>query len=360
MGPAVPPTVFVSYSWDDEEHQSWVTSLAADLTARGVEVTLDRWDLRVGDDVTTFMERVTDTDYVVLVCTERYAQKADSRSGGVGWEYTVLTGDLVSGDDGRPSIVPILRQGTPSNALPRYLKTRLFIDFRDGASYEAALEQLLRHVFNAPAGRPALGPAPSFDEPVRVTGDASPPAAWILVAGIGRASDFSDQHRVTAENLGRLIAEMGFGLVTGGWPGVDEAVARSFAAEVGRRRLPLEDLLVQVIPEHQLPSFPAGDLILVRRGSDEWLSAIARSDVVVLIGGAGGTWTTGKLALREGRIVLPLADTGGDAKKMYMHMLKHWDSLNMGSITRRDFQTLGRSAPDVVSQIEALLKVAGE
>ena len=40
------PTVFISYSHDNEDHKSWVLKLASDLRSHGVNAILDQWDLR--------------------------------------------------------------------------------------------------------------------------------------------------------------------------------------------------------------------------------------------------------------------------------------------------------------------------
>lgn len=49
------PKVFISYSWDTEgenlEHKKWVLDLATKLRFHGVDVTLDQFDLRLGDDL---------------------------------------------------------------------------------------------------------------------------------------------------------------------------------------------------------------------------------------------------------------------------------------------------------------------
>lgn len=49
------PKVFISYSWDTEdrnqEHKKWVYYLATKLRYHGVDVTLDQFDLRFGDDL---------------------------------------------------------------------------------------------------------------------------------------------------------------------------------------------------------------------------------------------------------------------------------------------------------------------
>jgi hypothetical protein len=39
---------FISYSWSSQEHQQWVLDLASQLRESGVDVTIDKWDLREG------------------------------------------------------------------------------------------------------------------------------------------------------------------------------------------------------------------------------------------------------------------------------------------------------------------------
>jgi len=38
------PTVFISYSWDSEEHENWVVFLAAKLRENGVDATIDKFE----------------------------------------------------------------------------------------------------------------------------------------------------------------------------------------------------------------------------------------------------------------------------------------------------------------------------
>src|SRR5258708_12472669 len=37
------PQVFISYSWDDEEHKEWIIQLANKLSSKGIHVILDRF-----------------------------------------------------------------------------------------------------------------------------------------------------------------------------------------------------------------------------------------------------------------------------------------------------------------------------
>ncbi len=83
------PKLFVSYSWSTPDHEQWVIDLATELQQSGVEVILDKWDLREGQDAIAFMEKmVTDPaiSKVMIVSDKTYASKADDRKGGVGTE----------------------------------------------------------------------------------------------------------------------------------------------------------------------------------------------------------------------------------------------------------------------------------
>ena len=57
------PKAFISYSWSSPEHQKWVLDLATQLRENGVDVTIDKWDLKEGHDAIKFMEKmVTDPE----------------------------------------------------------------------------------------------------------------------------------------------------------------------------------------------------------------------------------------------------------------------------------------------------------
>jgi hypothetical protein len=45
------PKVFISYSHDSEEHKAWVADLARFLIINGIDVVIDAWNLRRGEDI---------------------------------------------------------------------------------------------------------------------------------------------------------------------------------------------------------------------------------------------------------------------------------------------------------------------
>lgn len=157
-------TCFVSYSWDSSAHRQWVLRLATCLTANGVLVRLDEWEVLLGNDITEFMESgIRESDYVLIICTPAYALKANARRGGTGYETSVISGELFQLFPNHDKYIPILREGMPATTLPSYLKSALFIDFRKDSDFQSKMEDLLRHIYRCPRHpRPTLGPSPFF------------------------------------------------------------------------------------------------------------------------------------------------------------------------------------------------------
>lgn len=161
------PSVFFSYSWDNDSHKYWILKLAADLIRKGIKVIIDEWDLReFNNDMHLFMESgIRDSDYVIMVCTPNYAEKANKREGGVGIENTIITGEYYDEKKGG-KYIPIVRN-YPKNfteSLPSYLKTKYAIDFEDGSKYKQKFDELLRRILNVPKyKRPKLGTLPKLE-----------------------------------------------------------------------------------------------------------------------------------------------------------------------------------------------------
>ena len=55
--PMESPKTFISYSWSSPQHEEWVLNLATELRESGVDVVLDKWDLKEGHDSNAFMEK---------------------------------------------------------------------------------------------------------------------------------------------------------------------------------------------------------------------------------------------------------------------------------------------------------------
>jgi len=157
------PRAFLSYSWDGPDHQKWVAEFAARLQGEsGVEIIFDGWHLAPGGDKFHFMERaVTDSNFVVVVCTPTYAERANERRGGVGYESMVITSELAA-QILTNKFIPVLRQGTWDCSLPIYLKSRMGVNLSDERYREDEYEKLLRVLHGEPVEPPPLGTKPVF------------------------------------------------------------------------------------------------------------------------------------------------------------------------------------------------------
>ena len=164
---STPPRLFISYSWSTPEHEQWVIDLATELVNSGVEVILDKWDLREGHDSVAFMEKmVTDQSIskVILICDQIYASKADGRAGGVGTETQIISGEVYSKQDQDKFVAVIAEKDAEGKPyLPTYYKSRIYVDLSESDRYSENFEKLLRWIFDKPLYvRPEIGKPPSF------------------------------------------------------------------------------------------------------------------------------------------------------------------------------------------------------
>jgi hypothetical protein len=142
------PKAFISHSWDNEEHKEWVAAFGARLRSDGVDLVLDEWHLRPGDQLPHFMERaIRESDFVLIICTPSYKKKSDERLGGVGFEGNIIGGEVLSGVSDR-KFVPILRKGEWREAAPSWLLGKLHIDLRGNPYSEQNYEQLISAIYD--------------------------------------------------------------------------------------------------------------------------------------------------------------------------------------------------------------------
>lgn len=153
-----PPRVFISYSHDSAEHKKWVLDFATTLRNRGIDTVLDQWDLKPGDDLPHFMEtQLQSAEYVLMICSSRYVEKANAGEGGVGYEKMIMTSNLLSTID-NSKVIPIIRQPAGTYNLPTFLGTKLFVNFSNDTEVEFKLDELLRHLLNEPLfEKPEIG-----------------------------------------------------------------------------------------------------------------------------------------------------------------------------------------------------------
>jgi SEFIR domain. len=158
------PSVFISYSWDSEEHENWVTVLAAKLRENGVDATIDKFETqsKTVNLNRMMIEKIKNSDNILLILTENYAKKADTFQGGVGYETNLLIQYIKDNPD---KIILIMRhKGDYRKAVPFYLEGFHFINFSHDDQFDIKFDELLYRIYQVDViDVPKVGPKPKLE-----------------------------------------------------------------------------------------------------------------------------------------------------------------------------------------------------
>jgi uncharacterized protein (TIGR00725 family) len=146
-----------------------------------------------------------------------------------------------------------------------------------------------------------------------ITNSTSPgPQRWRLVAVIGDASvPPGSQNDLLAEEVGRLLVDAGFRVLTGGLGGVMEAACRGARSST---RYQSGDT-VAVLPGHDpADANPFVDIVIPSGLDHVRNSIVAHADAVIAIGGGAGTMSEICLAWIYKRLIVALRVQGWSGK----------------------------------------------
>ena len=164
------PTAFISYSWDNEDHQAWVKNLAIRLRADGIDVTLDVWAVAPNTQLPAFMEKgISDNDFVLVICTPGYKERSDTRRGGVGYEGHIITSEIFNRGN-HEKFIPIRRCGTwgdgePTDAAAAWIGGGYYIDLTGDPYSEGKYEELVSTLYKQRETAPPIGEPMSTIQP---------------------------------------------------------------------------------------------------------------------------------------------------------------------------------------------------
>jgi len=187
------------------------------------------------------------------------------------------------------------------------------------------------------------------------------PRAWILVVGTGGHRQFKSDPILASicEYLGRKLSQSRFGLMNGGWEGVDEAVGLGFTGTMIVDKV--KDIRnyqkIYSKPEIVLhPELAENSTIAYEENSELTLEKMARDcDACILIGGLEGTYETGHLCLGNNRPVLPITESGGSAATFHANELtkmdkKKWIKIYNDVLRPDELDTNYKDAIDLIMQ----------
>ena len=143
--------VFISYSWDSDEHKAWVRKFADDLGREyGIHVLLDQY-CRYGENLITFMQDgIERSDRVLIIGTPRYKQRIEQNRGGAKFEEQIISSELYENIN-TPKYIPIFREGeNVASAFKGLLRSHIGADFRDDSHYEENLKKVAYDILDKP------------------------------------------------------------------------------------------------------------------------------------------------------------------------------------------------------------------
>jgi hypothetical protein len=109
-----PPGCSISYAWGNPKHERWVEkSLATDLLKAGINVVLDRRENEwIGASLLRFVERVAESDRVIVVGTPlyrtKYENQAPMRGHILAAEGELIGGRLMETEAQQQTVLPVL------------------------------------------------------------------------------------------------------------------------------------------------------------------------------------------------------------------------------------------------------------
>jgi len=137
--------IFISYSWDSEDHKQWVQQLADDLAELlpDLDVEYDQRGMNHRVDRNQYMEAgIFGSDAVLAIVTKNYTEKANARQGGVGRETAMAAERHWAEIDSKSKTRVLAIKRETGADVPRYLTASLYFDFTSPDSYDEELFRL--------------------------------------------------------------------------------------------------------------------------------------------------------------------------------------------------------------------------
>lgn len=152
--------VFISYSWDSEEHLASVLSLSNRLRGDGFDCVLDQYEVSPPEGWPRWMDRkIREASLVLVVCTETYFARVmgfEERGKGLGvkWEGHLIYQHLYNAGASNQKFIPVLMSDNDKGFIPTPLQGASYYTVDSDAGYQRLCNRLLG---KPPAEKPPLG-----------------------------------------------------------------------------------------------------------------------------------------------------------------------------------------------------------
>ena len=120
--------VFISYSWDSDEHKEQVLTLANQLRETGVDVVLDRYEESPKKGWQIWMQdSIEEAEYVLIICTKKYSDRFSKKEvndgKGATFEGSIITQDLYDFNGENDKFIPVILKPSDEGFIPKILKS---------------------------------------------------------------------------------------------------------------------------------------------------------------------------------------------------------------------------------------------
>jgi WD40 repeat protein len=155
-----PPSCFISYAHGNRDHERWVASFATDLKNAAIDVLFDEDNTAIGMSIARFISQIEKADFVVAVGTIAYRLKYEELGSIAGTilaaEVDLINLRLTRAEAAKNTVLPVLLEGAPENALPPLMQGRLYCDVRRPDQYYPSLFDLILTIHRIPFVHPAI------------------------------------------------------------------------------------------------------------------------------------------------------------------------------------------------------------
>ncbi|MBW4540416.1 MAG: toll/interleukin-1 receptor domain-containing protein [Myxacorys chilensis ATA2-1-KO14] len=150
----IPPKVFISYSYDSQEHKDRVWRLADRLREDGINCTIDQHEESPAVGWHRWMlNQVEAADFVLVVCTEHYERRfrGDEELGsgkGVTWEGAIIIQELYNAQGQNSKFIPIIFTLEDADFIPSPLRSATFYRVNTAEGDELLYRRLTNQSIN--------------------------------------------------------------------------------------------------------------------------------------------------------------------------------------------------------------------
>lgn len=144
------PTIFISYSHDNESHRERVLALSERLRNDGLETRLDRYVNGAPPEgwPRWMLNQLDAADYVLVVCTETYYRRfrgheEPDKGKGVDWEGALITQELYDVRNKTLKFVPVLFSADHHSFIPEPLRSLMHYTLTSEGNYQSLYDFLL-------------------------------------------------------------------------------------------------------------------------------------------------------------------------------------------------------------------------